>query len=1052
MLKIHLLGNLRLFESERAQKFSGLPKTLPLYAYLLLNRAVPVPREQLAFTLWPDDKEEDAKAKLRRHLHDLRRALPPAPDAIPWVVADSSTVQWNADAACWLDVAEFEQASTQTGRLAEAAALYSGDLLATMEADWLATERARLRHLFLADLRQLIEQRQSRGDLQQAIAYAQQALAHDPLQEDIVRELMTLRHESGDRSGAVQEYQRFERRLHDEMNVPPMKETRDLYAYLLKDAPAVQVQAQPLSAATPSEHRKPAHIPVLLTSFVGRQEELSAICDLLDPAKSATRLLTLTGAVGAGKTRLSREVAARFEAQADHGSGFPDGVAYVALDSLTDSTLVIPTLARALNLATSENFTPADSLKNYLRDRAMLIVLDNFEQVLSAAPEVAGVLAASPAVKLLITSRALLQIYGEYEFPLQPLPLPAHVSASNPTRMEKLEELLANPAIQLFIERARAANPKFALTVNNAAAIAEICIRLDGLPLALELAAARSKLLSPQAMLAKLDARLALLASGPRDFAARHQTLRAAIDWSYNLLSAEERQLFARLSVFDGGCTEDAIAAITENNSHITDSTIATLLTTLQSLVDKNLVQVSLTEDADQSARFTLLHTLREYAQEKLQVYRQEDATQERHAHYFLALAQTCNRSLKGSDQVRALNTLEADHANFRAALAWFGQHDVDGGLNLAVALSAFWQVRAYFAEGRRWLERLLATAAATHSPARADAMLAVGELAMLVMDHPAAEVHTTAALEHYRAQNNLHGSALALQNLATLAFNQSDYTRATALYNESLGLFEFLNDADHAAAVLNRLGMAAKDRGNFAQAVIYHERGRALHEQAGDLSGVALSLLYLAFVAYWQADFAHAAVLSEQSMQAYRALGNRSNLGYAIETLAMSVHQLGDPARAVLLLRECEAMFEESGDEGGSAIVLTDLGMIARAQLQWEPAREFLVKSLRLCHKAHNLRRLAFALEGLAGLAAAGPPAQQNAVHAAAVRAAQLLGAADQLRQTISSPLPASDLPSVTQDVKAATAQLGEATFTIAFAQGQALSVDEAVALGWAG
>lgn len=481
MLHIHLFGHLRLFMDGRPQKFSALPKTIPLLAYLLLYRHNHIPRDTLAYTLWPDVPESEARANLRRHLHELRRNLPPTSDDLPWIIAETQKIQWNPLAPAWVDVTEFQQLSRQTEHLAEAAALYTGDLLQNIYEEWLEPERERLRGLYLQTLEQLIERSHQRQDLAQAMNYCQQVVHHDPWRENIIREMMRLRLEGGDRAGALQEYQRFKQRLQDELGVPPMPETRALYQQMVENrikTPERPRQPEPLAAATPppAPVRPPQNLPAPLMACVGRETEIATLAHLLSSAQ-AVRLITLTGPGGIGKTRLALETAHHLWQK--HADVFADGVFFVPLANVHDVNLIAPAIAEVTGLKLSSQIPAWEQVKNHLQNKQILLWLDNFEQLLPAAPYLTELLRAAASLRFLVTSQAVLRVYGEQEFAVLPLAVPLPETESSQNNQQQ------SPAVTLFATVARTTNPSFTLTSENINAVAQICTRLDGLPLAI---------------------------------------------------------------------------------------------------------------------------------------------------------------------------------------------------------------------------------------------------------------------------------------------------------------------------------------------------------------------------------------------------------------------------------------------------------------------------------------------------------------------------------------------------------------------------------------
>ncbi|HMN30270.1 MAG TPA: BTAD domain-containing putative transcriptional regulator, partial [Caldilineaceae bacterium] len=467
MLHIYLFGSFRLSYGGEPLRFASLPRTLPLWAYLLLNPN-PVGRDQLAGLFWPEVSETEARSNLRRHLHDLRRALPSPPPDQPWLLTEQETIQWNLAAAAWLDVTVFEQSAADINRLAEAVMLYAGDLLPNVYEDWIFFHRERLRVRFFDVLVALMQQAHERRDFAQAIRYAQQILQHDPIREDVVRQLMTLRHLSGDRAGALREYQQFAQRLREELDVPPMLETSALYDSIAQQSMAVvargdrQTPALPATPAIPAplgpvadSHAAPNNLPAQLTTFIGREAELAAIQQWLLGPGETTRLLTLTGPGGSGKTRLALEAGARLARLA--APRYPGGVFVVWLATVTDPNLVIPTLANTLSVSESVGKSLLETLQDYLRHRRILLILDNLEHLTASARQLAALLTAAPGVQMVVTSRALLRLYGEQEFGVPSLSLPPSSEQVRP------EEATQYAALALFVARSRAVNPNFVL-------------------------------------------------------------------------------------------------------------------------------------------------------------------------------------------------------------------------------------------------------------------------------------------------------------------------------------------------------------------------------------------------------------------------------------------------------------------------------------------------------------------------------------------------------------------------------------------------------------
>jgi predicted ATPase/DNA-binding SARP family transcriptional activator len=768
MLHIHLFGHLRLLDDRQPLGFDARPKALPLLAYLLLNRARPTPRETLAFLLWPDTPEDTARANLRRHLYDLRRALPAAPQDAPWLLRHPDTVQWNPNASYWLDVAEFERLSTSPLHLSKAVALYTSDLLAEVYEDWISTERERLRNMYFANLSKLIAQSRTEHDHHQAIAYAKEILGHDPLREDTVRELMGLCYLVGDRAGALQAYQQFEQRLQLELGVTPMPETAALYETVLQNAPMSGVGPQAI-AVRPAPARCPHNIPAPLNAFVGRTHDVAIVVDHLRSAYSRTRLLTLTGPAGAGKTRLALEVAACL--LPDQAGFFPDGIFFVDLSAIQDPDLVLPAIAETVSVQAPRDGSLLEGLASELRPKHMLLLLDNLEQVIDVGPSIAGLLAAAPNLRVLATSREALRVYGEQEHPVSPLQLPDLVD------LPPVEALSEHAAVALFVARARERKPGFSLTEDNALDVAEMCVRLDGLPLAIELAASRINILSPSAMLPRMTNRLAFLSGGARDKPARHQTLRAAIDWSYDLLDGREKMLFASLGVFAVSCTLPAIEAICGPLCH------GNVFDGLASLLDKNLIQQV---ESDDDPRYALLVTVREYALEQLARAGTLATARQRHAEYYANLAEQARPALRGPLQATWMARLRAEGDNLRAALAWSLDESADAarvgtGVKLLEGMFRFLETSGRIGEARMWFTCLLDHRSYLPSDTQVRALSNAGWFAQLQGDFGAANALYEEGLALARQTDDPGLIGLMLHSLGAAAGRQGDYVRAEA-------------------------------------------------------------------------------------------------------------------------------------------------------------------------------------------------------------------------------------------------------------------------------
>jgi len=684
-----------------------------------------------------------------------------------------------------------------------------------------------------------------------------------------------------------------------EQALPVGVELRDLGRHRLKDLAQPERIYETVIAGLPSQFpalrsldATPNNLPTQLTSFVGRAREVAEARRLL----ATTRLLTLTGPGGTGKTRLSLQLAA--EAISD----FRDGVFFVPLGLIEDAGLVAPAIVQALGLREAVNQPTADRLAEYLRDRHLLLVLDNFEQVLPAAALLGDLLRASAGLRAVVTSRATLHLYGEREYEVPPLALPEMGAEPDPAEVAKYE------SVALFAERAAAVKPDFAITSANAAAVAEICARLDGLPLAIELAAARVKLLPPQALLARLGHSLDTLQAGSRDLPARQQTLRGAIAWSHDLLDPPARRLFAAFSVFVGGAdleTAEAVCGVEGSD----------VLEGLAGLVDQSLVRQ---EEATGEPRFSMLLTIREFALEQLAASPVSGAIGERHAAVYLGLAEAAAPGLTGLDQKRLLDRLDRENGNLRAALTWSIDHDeAETALRLGSALWRFWQMRGRLQEGAEWLERILAVpGAVAHPVERAKTLEAAGGVAYWRAEMATAMKYYEACLELCRSIGDRAAIANALYNLGfpTLV-DRSEVARSRAAFEECLPIARELGDQALIARVLWGLGNAHyyAAENEAARDVLLEDV--ALFRTVGDPFGLAWALhtLGLAYARFGQTS-SHAAPLWREAMEHFAAVGDISGITILLGDYVLLAVAEGELLRAVRLMAASERLASVGG------------------------------------------------------------------------------------------------------------------------------------------
>lgn len=739
--------------------------------------------------------------------------------------------------------------------------------------------------------------------------------------------------------------------------------------------------APPLPAAV---EQRWLGLPLPPEPLLGRDEAVVALANMLT---GGARLVTLTGPGGVGKTRLGLAVA---RAAAAH---FADRlVCFVPLAPLRDHNLVASAIVGALGLREEAGVGPTEVLHAHLADRHQLLLLDNFEHVALAVPLLADLLAACPRLVILTTSRSPLHLRGEQLYAVTPLATP------DPIPLPVLDALMRSPAVVLFVRQAQAAVPGFALSESNAAAVAAICRRLDGLPLAIELAAARVRTLAPAALLARLALALPLLTGGARDLPERHQTLRATLDWSHDLLHQGEQAVFRRLAVFAGGCTLEAAAAVCGTGEPLA----VELLDWLGALLDQGLVQRTiLPEDAEEEPRFTMLETVREYALERLVESGEAETTTRRHAEYYLALGEEAEPHLTSERQVLWLVRLAREHDNMRAALEWsLGEKgESETALRLAAAIWRFWLTRGYAGEGLLWLRRALAAAPANGAAVRE--------------------------------------RAKALAAASALAHSQGDYAGSVVLTEESLVLWRALEDQAGIAGALGALAMVHKARGDHAAAMRLFEEALARWRALGQDLKVAMTLNNLGATAYDQGDFELFEGYVAESLIIKRALGDRQGIGVALFNLGEGARSRGDFAQARELLAESLTHFRAQRSTPRIAHVLHSLGIVAQGQGDEAASRAALTESLSMFRALGDRGGIALCLEGWALIASA---------RGANRRAARLFGVADSLRATLGFPVAPVDRADYERAVAGVKARLDRETFAAAWTAAQALPLDDVV------
>jgi len=932
-LHLHLLGEFRLESRDAPINQPTAPRVQALLAYLVLHRAAPQSRQQLAFLLWPDTTDAQARTNLRQLLHALKQALPQADS---FVRSEGHTLQWRADAPCRLDVTDFEAAlsrgteserfqDTPAVRLAleQAVALYTGDLVPSCYDDWILPERERLRQANTGALEHLLLLLERQGEPRMALPYAQRLLRHDPLREETYRALMRLHAACGNRAMVRRVYQTCAAVLERELEAEPSVATRDAYAQ------ALQIDASAPAELVTTLQTSPVrtNLPVQLTSFVGRERELAAVSHLLQTA----RLLTLTGPGGTGKTRLALEVATTVV------DAYPQGIWLVELAPLTDPALVPQAVATALGVREQPGRSILDALLDYLRAKTLLLILDNSEHLIETCAQYTEMmLRAAPGVTILATSREPLGVAGETPYRVPPLSLP------DPRRIHHLDSLGQNDCVRLFVERAATAYPPFQLTAKNAPAITQICVRLDGIPLALELAAARTRLLPPEQIAARLDDRFRLLTGGSRTALPRHQTLLALIEWSHELLSDSERVLLRRLAVFAGGFSLEAAQAVCgEGGGGLTDEA----LDTLAHLADKSLVEVDTSSEAAEG-HFRLLETIRQYAREKLLDAGEAEAVRDRHLDYFLQFAEEAEPKLRGPEQLAWLERLEREHANLRTALAWALQSGAsESALRLAGALYYFWESHGHFGQGQKWLDEALALAAREQSERiaageytstraetawRAKALFAAGRLRFAALFNPVvSRTMVEESLHLWRELGDKWWMAVALEHKGYMLTVEADFQTSRACLEEGVALAREVADRWPLARCLVRLASPLLQI-DVAASHRMCEEGVATARSVGDRHILCHGLSELAFSYFLKGDLAAAAVVAEESWMEARAIGSVTYIFLSLFRLTVITCLQGDLAKGKGYCAEMLTVAREKGLDFGNALVLIPFAYVA--------------------------------------------------------------------------------------------------------------------------
>lgn len=863
------------------------------------------PRSYFAGLLWPDSLEEQALSSLRRALTDLRQALGDEAGRILSPTPRTLALDLTGDA--FADVLAFDRAGKRSDGAGheEMVALYRGELLEGWTEDWVIQERTPREEAFLDALEGLAEDALAADHAHEAVQLLRRAVTINPWRETAQRTLLRALAAVGDHAGLTLAYREFRLALRREMNSEPNAETSALYNRLRGGRSATSTPTTPRPAPVSAE--KGVGTPILarpLTTLIGRERETQEVLATL----SAGRLVTLSGPAGVGKTRLALSVAEQAR------PAFPDGVAFVELAPLSDPILVPEVVATSLGLREGDGGTLRDALRNHLATQDFLLILDNCEHLVDAcAALITELLAACPGVRILATSRHALGVEGEAVWRVPPLEIPGSDSDV------AIDKMLGYEAVSLFVDRALAAHSRFALTPANAATVAHICRHLDGIPLAIELAAPLTRAMTVEQIASRLQDRFRLLSSarGGTGRPAHQQTLLAAMDWSYNLLTEPERLLLRRLSVFSGGCTLEAAHAVAGGEGDDEWDTID-LLTLL---IDKSLVH---SDDHNPAAvRYHILETVREYGRERLRESGEDQAIQTRFFAYFTEYAERIGPLLSGPDQGAYLDQVQAEHDNLRAIL-----QRADNGTRLRILgeLQRFWQLRGYFTEGRNYLNLALAGDNAEQVPdVHARAFNSAGVLAHLQKDDATARDYLTRAVAIYTEVGNREKLAGILNNLAMALEGLDDIAGAEKLYLQSLEINQECGNRNWEAINLTNLGALATSRGDLDAAQAYAQRSLEVYQSLNHQAGAASSLNNLGHNALLRGDFVRAIPLIKQALEINRVVGNRIWEATNLFNLSLCYLELGDSETARVYGHENLRIQYDIGLEG-NAVMMLDL------------------------------------------------------------------------------------------------------------------------------
>ncbi|HEU0297685.1 MAG TPA: tetratricopeptide repeat protein [Anaerolineales bacterium] len=1030
-LAFHLLGSPQ-FALDNLPISVNRRSIVALLAYLAVNDSGQArqkyTRESLSALLWPDYDQVKAFTNLRHALWEIQKAFGPG-----WLIANRETIGLRADANVWVDVHRFESllsesqsqgdVSLRVPLLNESVKLYRHHFLTgfnlknspTFDA-WSMTKADELHHKLTQVLTLLTEDYCLLEDAESALQYARRLVTLDPLNESAHRQLMQVYSQVGQHNAALKQYQTFEQTLRKELGLDPQPETRALYKQIRKgDIKQFRVETKGEKIAPQN------NLPQQLATFIGREQQQTEILSLMD----RNRLVTLTGSGGVGKTRLSLQVAAKL---INH---YPDGVWFIELTSLTNSDLIPQTILSTLRFGEQAGKTPLQILEEQLSNKKLLLILDNCEHLIESSARVAHrLLMSASEIKILATSREALGVSGELSWLVPSLSFPDLKSQIT------FEQLTQYESIRLFIERALLVQPHFKVDQASVPAIAQICSRLDGIPLAIELAAARVNALGVKQIAKRLDDRFRLLTRGNRTALERHQTLQAAIDWSYNLLDANEKKLLARLSVFMGGWTLEAAEQVCVRKRGEFD-----VLDVLSNLIDKSLV---IMDSSTGEARYHFLETTRQYAREKLFESKQDGISQNQHLAYFVDLAEKGHSEITGPHQAEVLDLLDGELDNFRAALDWcLFSKSTEPALKILGALGWAWDMRGYYNEMRRWFEKIcLLGDLASYPKAYAQALNHIGHFISDFDRKPEArpllEESLTIWLKLGPEGERGLADVLCFLGMDAEFNNSGDLDEAESFYKRSLELSQRCNNQRMHAGSLMFMGTIESVRGDFASALNFYEQSLELAQDSGDLLVISLASGNMGSLFADRGLYEKARPLIEQEIKISEKLQFRHGLTEAWINLGDLYRREGHYVQAEQLF---EKSMSASRDLGRNASVRINLYLLSMLSLHQNDYSSASVRFREYFDFAQGTEEKICLCRFFAGVAAVAGGTKQPK------RCAKLFGAAQVMIESISDfQMEPFDRAEFDRHIQFARDQLGEAAFDTLSSEGRTMTTEQAV------